>query len=369
VLKIFNRDEAGYTRFTDASQDFRTTFARLAHPQIRAQSVAVTLMSAPFVGAVVLAVGVWSYRAGTSSAGAVVVVTTIAMLVPVGLSTIGLSTQARNQASDAAARILDVLDRQVTPAPAEPRVPIDGSISLQNVTFAYPNGPTVLRDISLEIPSGATVALVGPSGSGKSTLAAIVARFRLADAGSVHIGGIDAASIDESVLRRHVATMLQNTTLLRMSLFDNIALGHPDATVEEVRAAAEAAGIHDRIAAAPRGYDSVAGDDVMLSGGEVQRLVIARTILTGGPILVLDEATSATDPESERHIQRALDRAAQGRTVVMIAHRLATVAHVDMIVVMNRGCIEELGTHAELIERGGLYSRMWFGANKSEATQ
>ncbi|WPF66752.1 MULTISPECIES: ABC transporter ATP-binding protein [unclassified Corynebacterium] len=373
VLKIFNHGEEGSRRFTERSDAFLRNFAALVAPQMRAQSVAVVFLSAAFAGAVELAFGAWFVHAGWSRPADVLVVTVIAMLLPASLQTLALGNQARTQAIDAAGRVVEILDEPelpVTDSPRRPERPY--SVTLRDVTFSYGTDTPAVDGVTAEIPAGGVTALVGPSGSGKSTLAALIARFRDADAGSVAVGGVDVRDMDPEVLRRTVGTVFQDTGLLSMSVIDNICLSASGAPKERVIEAARAANIHERILALPRGYDSVIGEDARLSGGEAQRIGIARALLADNPVLILDEATSATDPESETAVQEGLTRLTRGRTVVVIAHRLTTIADADRILVMDRGAVVESGTHGELLARGGLYARMWEDMEQSteqEATR
>ncbi|MBC3186410.1 ABC transporter ATP-binding protein [Corynebacterium sp. zg-331] len=363
VLKIFNHGEEGSRRFAERSDTFLRSFAAMVAPQMRAQSVAVIFLSAAFAGAVELAFGAWFVHVGWTRPADVLVVTIIAMFLPVSLQTLALGNQARTQAVDAAGRIVEILDEPELPVTDSPRRPHpNGSsygVSLRDVTFSYGADTPAVDKVTAEIPAGGVTALVGPSGSGKSTLAALIARFRDADAGTVAVGGVDVRDIAPEVLRRTVGTVFQDAGLLSMSVIDNIRLGAPDAPEERVIEAARAANIHDRILALPRGYDSVVGEDARLSGGEAQRIGIARALLADTPVLILDEATSATDPESETAIQEGLTRLTRGRTIVVIAHRLTTIADADRILVMDRGALVESGTHGELVACGGLYARMW----------
>ncbi len=247
-----------------------------------------------------------------------------------------------------------------TDHPISPEVPAGGAaVRFRDVTFSYQPGRPVLHGVDLDLAAGEVTALVGPSGSGKSTLAALLARFHDVDSGSISVAGHDLRDVVPDDLRRLVGFVFQDVRLVRGSVRDNIALARPDATDEEVRAAAEAANVHRRIEAMPHGYDTLLGSDLRLSGGEAQRVSIARAILADPPVLVLDEATSFADPESERQVQQALSRLARGRTVLVIAHRLHTVVDAHRIVVLDRGRVAEQGTHAELLERNGRYAAMW----------
>jgi ABC-type multidrug transport system fused ATPase/permease subunit len=202
-------------------------------------------------------------------------------------------------------------------------------------------------------------AVVGPSGAGKSTLGLLLARFYDVTEGAIRLGGVDIRELDRAQLYRHIGFLFQDVVLLRQSVRDNIALADPAATDEVVHAAATAAAIHQRILTLPRGYDSVVGEDALLSGGEAQRVSIARTLLADTPILVLDEATAFADPESEAAVQDALAELAAGRTLLVIAHRLHTVVAADQILVLDEGRVVERGRHDELLRENGLYARLW----------
>lgn len=231
-----------------------------------------------------------------------------------------------------------------------------GHVRLHDVTFAYPGGAPVLSHFSLDIPAGTRVGLVGVSGSGKSTVLALLQRQRFVQDGAVEMDGINILQLDEASLRAAMAVVPQDVYLLRRTVGENIRYGRPDATEGEVRAAAEAAGCTDFIAAMPHGFDTVVGErGVMLSGGQRQRIAIARAFLRNAPILILDEATSALDGESERHVHAALERLMVGRTVIAVAHRLSTLRGFDRIVVMERGRIAQQGSMAELERVPGPY--------------
>lgn len=243
-----------------------------------------------------------------------------------------------------------------------------GHVRFAGVRFGYGAGPAVLPALDLELEPGQVTALVGPSGAGKSTVAALLARMWDPQEGVVSIDGIDIRNLSSDELYAKVAILLQDVQLLRASVRDNIALSRPEATDEQVRAAAEAAQIHERIMQLPQGYDTVV-DNTRLSGGERQRIGIARTLLADTPIVVLDEATAAADPDSEWAIRQGLDRLLTGRTVLMIAHRLHTVRDADRIVVLRDGVIAESGTHQELLDRNGTYAELWHAGSGHEGSR
>ncbi|XP_078008925.1 mitochondrial potassium channel ATP-binding subunit isoform X2 [Phascolarctos cinereus] len=243
-----------------------------------------------------------------------------------------------------------------------PQTELQGAVSFQNVSFSYPCRPgfTVLKNFSLTLPPGKIVALVGQSGGGKSTVASLLERFYDPTEGTVYLDGQDLRSLDPSWLRGQVIGFIsQEPVLFGTTIMENIRLGKLDASDEEVYAAAQAANAHNFICSFPEGYDTIVGErGATLSGGQKQRLAIARALIKQPKVLILDEATSALDGESERVVQEALDRASAGRTVLVIAHRLSTVRTAHQIVVMAQGCIKEVGTHMELMRKGGLYSEL-----------
>ena len=245
------------------------------------------------------------------------------------------------------------------PAPGERQRPHGNRICLEQVGYGYAPGQPVLSNIDLVLEPGTITAIVGPSGAGKSTLARLLLRFFDPTEGCITLGGADLRHIDSTDLYQHIGFVLQDVRLVQASVRDNIALGRPAASQQAIEAAARAARLHERILRLPRGYDSVVGEDACFSGGEQQRVGIARAVLLDAPVLVLDEATAAVDADSEVAIQGALSRFAQGRTLVVIAHRLDTVMHADQIVVVDEGRIQEHGRHDQLLARKGLYARLW----------
>ena len=251
--------------------------------------------------------------------------------------------------------------REVDDAPgAQPLQVSAGAVRFEHVGFAYDPARPILHDLSFEIPAGKTVAVVGPSGAGKSTLARLLYRFYDVGSGRITIDGQDIRQVTQGSLRQAIGIVPQDTVLFNDTVEYNIAYGRPGATREEVESAAKAAHIHAFIAATPKGYDTMVGErGLKLSGGEKQRVAIARTLLKNPPILIFDEATSALDSANERAIQAELRAVSQGKTALVIAHRLSTVVDAHEIVVLDAGRVVERGPHAELMARGGRYAEMW----------
>lgn len=257
------------------------------------------------------------------------------------------------------ARIDTLQSADELPTPTNPQTPQNSSVKFDNVDFTY-GVRTVLSNVSFKVEPGQCLALVGPSGSGKSTVAKLVARFHDVATGAIQIGDVDVRDLDSDTLHKQVAYVFQEVFLFGGTVADNIRLGRSDATDDDVIAAAKAARAHDFIERLPQGYQTLLGErGYGLSGGERQRLSIARAILKDAPILVLDEATAFADPENEAQIQNAIAQLAQGRTIIVIAHRLHTIVHADEILVLDQGRVVERGGHADLIAANGLFARMW----------
>ena len=262
---------------------------------------------------------------------------------------------------DAITRIDSVLQSPPLSQPSAPQHPKDSSVTLDHVTFSYDGAKNALEDVSLSIGAGQTAAFVGPSGGGKSTLAALVARFFDPQSGSISIGGVNVKDIDKNKLMDTVSFVFQNSRLIKGSILDNVRMGRPDATDDEVFSALRAAQCMDIIEKFPDGANTVIGSQgIYLSGGETQRLAIARAMLKNAPVLILDEATAFADPDNETRVQAAFKELAKGRTVIMIAHRLSTVVNADRIFVLKDGHLKEDGTFAELSKGDqSLFGTMW----------
>ena len=372
VVKVFQQTVHSFKAFHAAIIDYRdmatqyVNFCRL--PQV-VQLVAINGTFAVLVpAAILLAASAGDFARFLTDFLFYVVFSAFTTTV---MSKIMYASEALMMAEDSVRRVNEILavePMEEVRSEAAEHVS-DASVALRGVTFSYPGAAVpAVRDVTLEVPAGATVALVGPSGGGKSTLASLIPRFWDPQEGTVAVGGADVRAVPTAELMDTVAFVFQNDRLFKGTLADNIRMGRPDASDEEVRAAAEAAQCADIIAKFPEGLSTVVGSaGVYLSGGECQRIALARAILKDAPVVVLDEATAFADPENEALIQQALGRLAAGKTVLMIAHRLSTVVDADLIAVVDGGVIVERGTHDELLAAGGLYARLW--ANYQQATQ
>ena len=284
----------------------------------------------------------------------------ITPVISLTLTKIMYMSENKMVVADALQRIDSVLDAAPVPVSSKPQHPQDGSVTLRDVHFSYDGKTDVIRGVSMDIQPGQTVAFVGLSGGGKSTLANLICRFFDVQSGSVRVGGADVRDVSKEELMDTISFVFQNSRLLKGSILDNVRLGKPQATEAEVLAALKAAQCMDIIEKFPAGIHTVIGTKgVYLSGGEQQRIAIARAMLKNAPILILDEATAFADPDNEAKVQAAFARLAKGKTVLMIAHRLSTVANADCIYVVQDGQIVESGTKDELCAQNGLFARMW----------
>lgn len=262
--------------------------------------------------------------------------------------------------ADALQRVDTILDAEQLPEAVNGKKPADSSIEFRNVSYSYDGVKNAVENVSLNIHSGSTVAFVGPSGSGKSTMANLISRFFDVSEGQVLVGGVDVRNIKKEILMDNVSFVFQNSHLIKGTILDNVRMAHPQASKVEVMNALEKSQCMDIVKKLPNGVDTVVGTNgVYLSGGEQQRIAIARVMLKNSPVVILDEATAFADPDNEVMVQKAFSELAKDRTVIMIAHRLSTVAGADRIYVLKDGKIEEYGKYNELINNGGMFSKMW----------
>lgn len=359
VVRTFGQIGRAHKRFQESVDGFAAYFRAWTAPMTRIEAGAGVLLNPVFLMSVVLVAGLLLIGAGMPPLDLLPF-----LLLGPGLGatvlTVGFATQSLRQANAAAVRLRDLdTTAELDHLPTEQVDGEPGRVRFEDVHFAYRSDRDVLRGVTVELAPGTITALVGPSGSGKSTLARLLPRFFDVTRGRITIGGRDIRSIPAAELYRLVGFVFQDVRLLRDTVRANLTIADPDADDAAIERAARAAQIHERILELPRGYDSVIGEDAVLSGGEAQRLSIARALLADTPILVLDEATAFADPESEAAIQDALAHLVADRTVLVIAHRLHTITDVDRLVVLDEGRVIQEGTHRELVDVDGVYRRLW----------
>ena len=360
VIKAFNAESIFSKRFADSSQ----TFNRLSNKVMNRQNLGSPMSE--FLGILMIAVLLWFGGSlvlvdKTLEGTQFIAFMGLAYNILTPAKAISRASYDMRRGNAAAERILEILDYDNPIKERENPVVIKDfttAITLNNVTFAYAEQP-VLTNFSLEVPKGKTVALVGQSGSGKSTIANLITRFYDVNQGAILIDGVDVKDMQTASLRKLIGVVSQDSILFNDTIKNNLLIGKPDATDEELLTAAKIANAYEFINDLPEGFDTNIGDaGSKLSGGQKQRLSIARAVLKNPPIMVLDEATSALDTESERLVQNALENMMKHRTSIVIAHRLSTIQNADLIVVMQKGRIVEQGTHSELIQKNGMYKRL-----------
>jgi len=361
VTQAFVQEESELARFSDASRQYYHQRVR----SIRAWSTFFpALRFLALLGtALVLGFGAWMVANGQVTLGTLVAFLAYSTSFYEPLNRLTEIDNILQQAIAAGERIFELMDEvsDIQDAPdAMPLASIEGDVVFDDVHFRYQDSEEVLHDVDFHIAPGEVVALVGPSGAGKTSIARLLSRFYDPVHGRVLVDGHDVRDVQLASLRRHVAVVLQDTFLFNASVRENLCYGKPDATDEELVVATTAAYAHEFIEQLPQGYDTEIGErGVKLSGGQKQRLALARAILADPRILILDEATSSVDAEAEYLIQQALDEVMKGRTALVIAHRLSTIRNADKIVALEGGRIREIGSHQELLSRGGLYSQLY----------
>ncbi|MFI6033330.1 ABC transporter ATP-binding protein [Streptomyces sp. NPDC051315] len=356
VVKAFGGSRRAHHRFRTAADDFVDTFDRWVHGISRIAAGMQLVLSPPFVLLVVLVGGAALVTDGEMAPADLLPFLLLGLGLTAPVAALGHGFDDLQAARRAVGRIREVLEVEPLPEPARPVAPRGHRVELRDVRFGYEADHEVLRGIDLVLEPGTVTALVGPSGSGKSTLVQLLPRFFDPTHGSVLLGGVDLRELSGRELYRTVSFVFQDVRLLRASVADNIALAVPHAGREDVIRAARLANLHERILELPRGYDSVIGEDAGLSGGEAQRIAIARALLTDAPVLVLDEATAFADPQTERAVRRALTTWQGDRTLLVIAHRLETITDADTVVMLENGSIVERGRPADLLARDGRFA-------------
>jgi ATP-binding cassette, subfamily B, heavy metal transporter len=361
TVKYFNAEKREAARYAEVVRHYSDAAVKsensLAVLNI-GQSLITNLMMAGAMGYVV-----WGWSRGQFTTGDVVTVNTLLAQLFRPLDMLGMVYRTIRQGLTDMAAMFDLIDTapEIVDRPGAPALAINGgAVAFEDVRFGYEGDREILHGVSFAIPPGKTLAIVGPSGAGKSTIARLLYRFYDATGGRIVIDGQDISDVTQSSLRAAIGIVPQDTVLFNDSIGYNIAYGREGADLREIKDAARGAAVHDFIASLPEGYDAKVGErGLKLSGGEKQRVAIARTLLKNPPILILDEATSALDSRTEAEIQATLDRIAERRTTIIIAHRLSTIVNADNIVVLEAGRLAEQGTHRQLLRKDGLYAEMW----------
>ena len=361
VVKTFGQTASSFRRYQRAVKDYADFMTKYAFSMENAFSLYTTIVNAVFLflipGSIVL------YNLGGGAEKTIMTFAFFAVLIPLVASILTKLMHSSSNLMLADASFTAIEEMLAEKPLAETKklpVPQNGEICLNHVSFQYEAGVKALDDVSLTIRPGTVTALVGESGGGKSTVANLIARFWDVSEGSVTVGGVDVRELDYADWMKHISIVFQDTNLFKMSVAENVAMYKPGASRKEIMEALRQAQCEDILEKLPNGVDSVIGArGVYLSGGEMQRIALARAILKDAPIVLLDEATAFADAENEYLIQKALDVLLRGKTVLMIAHRLQTIVHADQIIVMQRGGIAEQGTHEDLMQRQGVYAKMY----------
>ncbi|MCR5098191.1 MAG: ABC transporter ATP-binding protein/permease [Lachnospiraceae bacterium] len=372
VVKVFQQTVYSFKAFKEAIEDYSSKAEKYTVGVCQVpQSLNLTATEGAFI--FMIPVAVFIAPGALQSGDFAGFVTNFAFyavfsaIVSTALARIMFAASGMMLASTALGRIAHIMNAPILEVTDSPKEPKDNSIEFKDASFTYDGADIPAIDhVTFRVEPGQTVALVGPSGGGKTTAASLIPRFWDVTDGTVSVGGVDVREADPHVLMDRIAFVFQNNRLFKASIFENVRAARPDATRDEVQKALSAAQCDDILAKLPDGMDTVIGTEgTYLSGGEQQRVALARAILKDAPIVVLDEATAFADPENEALIQKAFATLTKGRTVIMIAHRLSTVVGADKIIVLNNGRVEEEGTHDELKQKNGMYSRMWADYNQA----
>lgn len=359
VVKAFGGQRRARHSYAAAIDEFANAFTDFTRPLVDAMANANAMISPVSVLGFTLAGGTLFVSQGWLHPADILPFALVAPALSAPLLLLHYQNHDLQHATGAAQRVQALLQTPVLPQSDVAAQPAGAEIRFEQVGYAYHTSEPLLQDISFTLKPGTVTAIVGSSGAGKSTIARLLLRFFDPQQGHITLGGADLRALPASTLYRHIGFVLQEVRLIHASVRDNIALGRPTATQAEIEHAAKLANIHERILSLPRAYDSVVGEDALFSGGELQRVSIARAVLLDPPVLVLDEATAAADADNEFQLQQALSRFARGRSVLVIAHRLDTVMHADQILVLDGGKICERGQHGALLAEGGRYARLW----------
>lgn len=372
VVKIFQQTVYSFKAFKDAIEDYSV---KAEHYQAdicrKPQSINLTFTEGAFVFLVPVALFLAPDAISSGTFAEFIInfafYAVFSAIISTALAKIMFAASGIMLANTALGRINTIMEAPILKTPDNPKVPIDNKVEFVDVSFTYDGSETpALSNVSFTVEAGQTIALVGPSGGGKSTAASLIPRFWDVTSGVVKVGGVDVTQIDPHILMDQVAFVFQNNHLFKATIFENVHISKPEASRQDVLNALSAAQCDDIIKKLPNGVDTLIGSEgTYLSGGEQQRVILARAILKDAPIVILDEATAFADPENEVLIQKAFAELTRGRTVIMIAHRLSTVVNADNIIVLKEGNVVEHGTHKQLIESKGLYFKMWNDYNQA----
>ena len=367
VVKTFGQTVFSFKRFKNAIDDYEKWTLDYTKRMRKPMIGFTTAVNSTFAFLIVAACLLGGKGISTELASNLFFYIIITPILTITLLKLAYAGEAKLQVKDALMRMGELMAKQPLKEPQEGKIPSDSSLSLENVSFAYEGAAqNAIDHISMEVKAGEHVAFVGPSGGGKTTLASLIARFWDVAEGSIKIGGVDVKEITSSELMNQISYVFQDSRLLKMSILENVRIGRPDATDEEVMEALRKAQCMDIIEKLPDGVHTMIGaKGIYVSGGEAQRISIARAFLKNAPVLILDEATAFADPDNEQNVQAAFENLSKDKTVIMIAHRLSTITNADRIYVLKDGTVEEAGNHETLLGNAGVYAHMWEEYNKS----